>query len=525
MAESAGSPVAAVSVGRRWSRQHTDQHDDAVRSLFRVKPSCRETVLRTTLGAYRSDAGARLARVSTPMKGIHPMKRAGLFLIILVAPLSSWSAAQDIFKLFFQQTYQTYTCCERMPSIFELCIYEVDPDDGTTTTIWTGDDCGDGADGAYEINSSAGIYITSYERSTTVTALQQRGGGIRLFNPVTKSMTTLAYDRSIAHPYEVIVNQDGDFILGTEQALYKVTRKGAFTTLVSSLSLLPRTGLFNAEIKINIDTGNYLVCDSSVLSTLRYPVLEVAPDGTVMTWSASTGYGWFGVYGAPQNHRTGHIEGPYMNNVFELQKGGTRTTLGTLSLPAPLIGPAEFDLQTAPNPRWIAIGYSSSPARTYVYKIDQKTHAVTTFEVRKSILMVRDFVFKASQHIQTQLTGTHKWDICLSCPRFSNRNYVLVAGVSGVRPGIRLAAPDDRNINLNFDALTYATLNNLLPGVWSAGSGTLDAYGNAKGALNLSMLKPPPGGFGIPIWIVMAVLDSRAPNKIAYLPNTYVMRI
>ena len=56
-------------------------------------------------------------------------------------------------------------------------------------------------------------------------------------------------------------------------------------------------------------------------------------------------------------------------------------------------------------------------------------------------------------------------------------------------------------------------------------SGVLDSGGEAQGELNLRPLSLPPGGLGMPLWIAVAVLDPAAPNSIAYLPDTYVMRI
>jgi len=75
------------------------------------------------------------------------------------------------------------------------------------------------------------------------------------------------------------------------------------------------------------------------------------------------------------------------------------------------------------------------------------------------------------------------------------------------------------------DNLLVATVLNRLPGVWNSGPGVLNASGEARGMLDLSFLKVPPGGFGIPLWIAMVVLDHKAPGGIKYIPDTYVIRI
>ena len=88
-----------------------------------------------------------------------------------------------------------------------------------------------------------------------------------------------------------------------------------------------------------------------------------------------------------------------------------------------------------------------------------------------------------------------------------------------------MALPDGRNINLNLDVVVWVTANNLLPGIWKGGPGMLDGNGEAKGSLDLSGFKIPNTGLGQPIWIAVAVLDPKAPCGIAYLPDTYVMRL
>ena len=101
--------------------------------------------------------------------------------------------------------------------------------------------------------------------------------------------------------------------------------------------------------------------------------------------------------------------------------------------------------------------------------------------------------------------------------------YVLVGAVSGVRPG--LALPDGRNINLNWDLIFFMSLANLLKPYFDPGPLKLDANGEAKGVLDLSTLPIPKNGLGMPFWMAMAVIDSQAPSGIAYLPDTYVMRL
>ena len=66
------------------------------------------------------------------------------------------------------------------------------------------------------------------------------------------------------------------------------------------------------------------------------------------------------------------------------------------------------------------------------------------------------------------------------------------------------------------------SLKNWLRPYFNPGPLVLDAGGEAQGSIDISKL-PPLGG--VPIWIAVAVLDPAAPDGMAYLPDTYVMRL
>jgi hypothetical protein len=259
-------------------------------------------------------------------------------------------------------------------------------------------------------------------------------------------------------------------------------------------------------------------------------VFELAPDGT--TTYFNKGPGWEQCYQVhcSQNVSNGHLEGPYFSHFFQLRRGsGSRTTLATLrhgSTTAQRVCDGKFDLQTAARRRWV-----SMPIGRTGLLVDQwlayvaPDGTVTSIRVQAGgrSLGVKDFDFYRGRHLQTVKSGPHRWDIRISCPRSPGYGYALAASLSGVRPGIPLS--DGRRINLVADALTHLTLHNRLPGIFHPGPAVLDARGEARGLLDLASLKPPPGGFGIPVWIAVAVLDPQSPTGIKYLPDTYVMRI
>jgi len=312
----------------------------------------------------------------------------------------------------------------------------------------------------------------------------------------------------------------------------KVRYDRTVTTILTSAALGRRAYLHGA-LTTNIDSGNLLVSDLTYQSSppARYPVLEIAPDGTVQSWSTGGNFGWYGCWQMPQNHRTGDIEGPYQGHVFRLRPGNSsRTTLSTIHIAsAPVSAQRNYklDLQTAPQLRFVGTPYTFQGGyRTWIGRIDRTTGALTSIHVtgigaRNAYWY--DFDFYRGRHIQTLKTHKDRWMILLSCPRFPGRAYCLGASLSGVRPGIPLSG--GRRININPDPILAATLQNQLPGLWNPGPGVLDRNGEARGLLDLTPLKLPPGGAGIPLWIAMVVLDPRVPGGVAYLPDTFVMRL
>jgi len=387
------------------------------------------------------------------------------------------------------------------------------------------------------------VVFTAEKYNGTSTLATGPQAGLFRIDPATLTLETLAGPDTLRffRPYKVLVNQDGDYLVGAQSlvwngsayvsdyAVYKIDRLKRVTTFLTSLGL-GRPARFTRHIGVDIDTGLYLVCDdyySYQPTTIQYPVLEVRHDGSVQTWNPGIGYGWFGYYNAPQNHRTGDLEGPQGVQAFQLRRGtAPRTTLANLSLPLKgLVLSADFDLQTAARPLWVGLGYSSIGGfqSSYVFHVDRATFATSWITTDPSQGRIDyDFAFYRGRHLQTVKTAPGRWDIRISVPRFAGKPYVLVAGMSGVRPGIPL--PDGRQVNLNLDPLTVATLFNTVPIIFQPGPQVLDANGEAVGRLDLNPLGVPLP-IGIPLWFALAVLDPGAPLGIAYLPDTYVMRI
>jgi len=365
-------------------------------------------------------------------------------------------------------------------------------------------------------------------------------GGLFRFDPMTNTVTTF-FDGTPSTTayrsyYHSVIDFNGDYYVGVYDydstrvsslngySILKIDQNGVATTALSTHTLGYRAYAYY-NMTNDIDTGQVLMsvyAYESTPTTIRYPVFAYNPDdGTLSSWSTGGNYGWYGYYQASQNHRTGNIEGPYSTYVYELKPGTTgRTTLATLTgLPRSLYGCGRHDLQTAANPRFVMCSYTTSPNGGYLYYLDTKTWAVTSVNLNILRFYAYGFDFYGGRHTQTMRTAKRTWQVRYSAPRFPGKRFVAMMGISGVRPGILL--PDGRTINLNFDPVGFMTVTGMIPTIWKGGAGVLDKNGEAIGGLDLTGIPQ----LGIPAWIAWIIYDPAAPGGIAYVPDTYVMRI
>jgi len=374
---------------------------------------------------------------------------------------------------------------------------------------------------------------------TPSTTLQS---GIFRYDPATHQTTTLRVGSidmySVKH---MLINQDGDYVYTadyivqpgpvptTEQALFKLGPGGRISTLLSSLRLGAGAKFF--DVGIDMDTGRYLV-NVDVPSVMDHAVLEVALDGSTFTTFGGVNFGWSDEFDSLyQDFDTGNIVGQSYGRLYSLKRGAaSRTTLWRLAHPGSFIlfGTSRFDLQSAPAKRIVSIGREflsalSQPAAVFYIDV-RPPYAVTATNLDKNLTgpmntSTRSLDFYRGRHLQTVRTGKGKWDIRMSCPKFPNRAYVLLVSQQGYRPGIQL--PDGRKLHLNFDRFFELSMKNLLRPYVDPGPLRLDAQGEALGKINVSGLP----SLNVPIWLAMVVLDSASPSGVAYLPDTYVMRL
>ena len=365
--------------------------------------------------------------------------------------------------------------------------------------------------------------------------------GIFRYDPATTNLQTVMVDTlTLYRPYHLLINQDGDYVFGcqsfnpSDYHIFKIAQGGGLTTILSTTTMGNRY-YFNYALARNMDTGNYLVNNGTSTTGLYYGILDVADDGTYTTYSTGGTYGWYGYYSMPQDHDTGFIEGQYLDTIYQLKPGtSNRTTLWHPGRPGGhfLRYVCKFDLQSAASKRWVAIGYFQTTKNNnifyapVVYYIDRKTYTVTyvSADPLKTLPTqynhVYTFDFYRGRHLQTVSIAPRQWNIHLSCPNFPGKNYALLLSASGYRPGIQL--PDNRTVHLNYDTLFNLSSKNMLKPFFDPGPLQLNAKGEAVGTLDLRALPPR---LNMPVWMALAVLDPGAPNGIAYLPDTYVMRL
>jgi hypothetical protein len=367
--------------------------------------------------------------------------------------------------------------------------------------------------------------------------------GVYRLDPATFQVTTVAaHTLQLFSPTRLLVNQDGDYVLtvntGLMGAVYqvmKVSGVGGVVTTLFGYNHLP--GAAKMNIGVNMDTGNYLVSAFRFLGSPQIPstVLDVAEDGTYTTFGGAT-YGWDSAAANMQQDRdTGAILGQADNCLYQLMAGAaTRTTLAQPTVPKgfALEHGSLFDLQSAAAPRIVASGHVTTLVggrtcdKPAVFYLDARPpYACTGINADPGnqtgcqVNLSRGFGFYRGRHIQTVKIQTGRWQVHLSCPDYPGKAYALVLSAAGYRPGVKL--PDGRRIHLNLDLLSVLSLQNQLQPLFDPGPLTLDKAGTATGLIDVSSLPP----VDVPVWMALGVLDPRAPCGLAFLPDTYVMRL
>jgi len=335
-------------------------------------------------------------------------------------------------------------------------------------------------------------------------------------DPVTMVVTTV-FPAGLGGSNNVTIDHNGDYIMtgiGPGSSNYSLFRiRGNNLTTIASMTSTSGTFSLTGGLLRDIDTGNF-VLQVYGGSAGPHPIISVAPDGTYTTLVTNISTLGGPRYEFTQDIRTGNfyvgINDSAQGYLVQATRSGVTTVVAT--------NPDRFafnalvaDRASSAAPRLI------HPYIQNLYYTDLKTFAVTSVAVNGSSVSPRDVDIWQARTIQPVRTAPGRYTLRFSFPGQAGLGYVAGLSLSGVRPGIPLA--DGRIILLNPDVLLFLSVNNLLPGIFNVGPAVLDKNGEAQGTLDVSALPP----LGIPVHLVVLVLDPRAPAGIAVVSDPYVL--
>jgi hypothetical protein len=301
--------------------------------------------------------------------------------------------------------------------------------------------------------------------------------------------------------HDVMLDQNGDYIVvvgfggGTPNpGLRKVDRANKVTTIYQGTPLRDPYA-----VTVDIDTGDFIVVDTST-----HGLYSIAPDG-----SAITSVGLFPTNLSIRNQicqdpRTGdYFVGSFQSNGAVLMRMDQLGQMTTFLASGLIAGYGVYpDRGSAAAPR-LAVGSTSTTSG--IFFVDLSTKAITTLINTASASLTYLQVFPARE-VATYLRSPGRWEIYLHFAGEASAAYAVGLSLSGVRPGVPL--PDGRRILLNVDNLTALSLNGQLGPLFTGNVGNLNPSARAMAVLDVSSL---PVLKGIPVWLLAATLDPRAP--------------
>jgi hypothetical protein len=335
-------------------------------------------------------------------------------------------------------------------------------------------------------------------------------------DPANSAVTTV-FPAGLGGSANVTIDHNGDYIMtgiGLGSSSYSIFRihNNALTT-IATMGPTSGTFSFTGGLLRDIDTGNF-VLQVYGGSAGPHPIISVAPDGTYTTLVANISTLGGPRYEFTQDIRTGDfyvgINDTSLGYLVRATRSGATTVVAS-NADRFAYNALVADRASSAAPRLV------HPYLQNLYYTDLKTFAITSVAVNGSSVSPRDVDIWQARNIQPILTAPGKYALNFSFPAHAGMPYVAGMSLSGVRPGVVL--PDGRNILINPDVLTFLTVNNLLPGIFNLGPAILDSTGAAQGSLDVSSLPP----LGLPVHLVVLVLDPKAPAGIAVVSDPYVL--
>jgi hypothetical protein len=360
--------------------------------------------------------------------------------------------------------------------------------------------------------------------------------GIFRHDPGTRTYTTLAHSPiDFLRVDGMVGDQDGDWLvtslglqgLSTKSALYRVSDSGrGWTTILSTLRLGQRQYLHH--VATDVDTGDLLV--STGVSPR--PIYALTRGGALSTWHLSSRASGLSFLHWVQDVETGDLLSMISGSrVVRLSKGNADPPI----IPVAGIWPESahdiaFENQSLARPLVVTYAHQRTSSLTTArlhYLDPARNFAVVrslTFakgnQAARTPYLLTSIANESDRYVQTIRRAQRVWDLRLAFPGRNGRGYVVAAGLSGIRPGLRL--PDGRHVWLNLDALVPLVVGNKIPAVFAPGPGVLDHRGRATGRIDVSRLGLPPG---LTVHVVVLVLDPAAPQGIAFITEPVPLQL
>jgi len=331
-----------------------------------------------------------------------------------------------------------------------------------------------------------------------IAAISASGGFLARINLATGSATTV---QAIPSPFSVMVNQDGDYLVGTlNKDLLKVKRDGSGVSTI--LSAMPAVPVPTRDK----DSGDW------ILYSKKNEILRYTSDWSIVL--ATIAHSSIYVYDMIQDPQTPDV---YLaaSNVARLDPRTNSVSVLTAVGPG-ILGDRGINTDRAPGASG-AMLYVSSPALnnpttlSSVLRLDRSGTVLGTVATLPA--PVTGIVYEQSRNLGPRLqTFGNDRIIHVDFPTDARKAYIVALGYSGFYPGVTL--PDGRTISLNFDPLVFLTAGTSLPPALMQNIGYLDAQGRAVVTFNTNTLPVPSGML---IWAVCVTLDSAAPLGISQI--------
>jgi hypothetical protein len=248
---------------------------------------------------------------------------------------------------------------------------------------------------------------------------------------------------------------------------------------------------------INIETGNYLVAAGPVSWPELVQVWDVAEDGrftSLVKRGTAAGGGEFSIHQDKNNGlivqsgstpRYGVIDSTGLRWEIKARPSGPS--------PTPFYYGVRMDRASVPTSlrRMYALYHHPTHQEVgFLFEVSEPTGLNTSYTGTSLVQATntqgcRGMVFADEKNIGSLKTGAGAYVLNFNFPGEGGKRYAVGIGVTGYKPGLTLA--DGRHICLNVDALTFASLHNLLRPAFDPGPGTLDPTGNATGSIALGV--------------------------------------